>query len=242
MLYLASPAVHSNHGAVSDIKGSSGFEAIQRTLLSCVRTVQNKAHPGGADPGAVLDTAFFSRSFSGRDLEEVLDRTIDVMRPKLRAELTAFREAEEARSRANKIADRDRGLNRAFTINVEGNLSMPKYEFSGGTYGAVGDNARVDRSVIGGLNGTIAIGSQQIQREALLDELSTLLEEVTSAEGALTYGDSEALKAATEQLALGNDDAAIQGFRKLGKWVVDTATTIGTTVAAAALKGVLDLS
>lgn len=234
MRHLASPAVSSAEAEISDAEGTPGFDALQQTLLSCVRTVGSSERPGGAPSEAILDTAFFAQNFSDRNLSNLLNRTISGMRPKVRSAIVAFRESEEQRQRDNMEAEMQRQRQHGTTVIIERLEFVTKYEVSG-NIGAVGDNAQARNNVIGGASTELVIGETKISREALLVELRAL--RVSWAESKQSSADEgvRAVESAEQEIRNGQDSAATSSLRKVGSWAVDAATAIGVGVAATAI-------
>lgn len=242
MQRLASRTVASPTAHISDAVGTPGFDALQRTLLSCVRTVQSKQRPGGADAKAILDTAFFARNFSNRNLDVLLDRTISAMRPKVRNEIVAFRADEERRKAENAAAGHERDRNNATTINVNWIQNMTKFEINGDNNGIVGNNARVKNMNVGAAPSAVAIGDLELSREALLDELRTLGQNLAESGRQGASEAAEAVRSAENNLQEGKDGAATKSLQRAGEWAANAATTVGTGVASRAIAAALGLA
>lgn len=234
MRHLASSVVTSSKAEISDAEGTPGFDALQQTLLSCVRTVLSRERPGGARPEAILDTAFFAQNFNERNLTNLLDRTISAMRPKVRNAIVAFHESEEQRQRDNAEADLQRQLQQKPTVIVERLEFVTKYVVSG-NIGAVGDNAQARNNVIGGAPTDFLIGETKISRELLMAELRALRESLVVSNQANVDEDVRAVASAELELRNGQDSAATNSLRKVANWAVDAATAIGAGVAATAI-------
>jgi len=239
---LASGAVTSESANISDVPGTVGFDALQRTLLSCVRTIQTRSRPGGADSKTVLDTAFFAENFSEPNLSTALERTVSAMRPKVRAEVVAFVKAEEQRMRENATEEQERQRRHETAINIGEFTLHNQYVINGGNIGAVGDNARAEGSVFNAPAALITIGDQEVSRADLLAELGTLRADLSAGdqEGADTA--AEAIQAAEVALQDGEDAAAIRYLGKLARWTVSASTAIGVSVAAVAIRAALGMN
>ena len=112
-----------------------------------------------------------------------------------------------------------------------------KYEISGQA-GAVGPGSTAQGNTFQQMQGSDAVVSEQLLeelarlREALAAQATTPdeLREVASVEAAEAAAKREGLAGATRKLAGG-----------VGKWALETATKIGTPVAAKAIQSVLGL-
>lgn len=77
----------------------------------------------------------------------------------------------------------------------------------------------------------------------IADELAALTRQVEHSPQAKAHPeDLRALKEATASAAAGNGDSAKAALKSVGKWVLDTATAIGTPLAIQFLKTAIGLS
>jgi len=239
--FLASSAITSHKASISDVVGSAGFDALQRTLLSCLRIVRAPVHPGGADSKTVLDTAFSAHNFIDRDLNSILDRTLSAMRPKVRDEVLRYYEAENARLRENEEARLARSDSTRPPLIVIGDLHMSTYEFNDSNIGAVGDHAVAHDNVIGNTADRVAVGGLALSRSELVSALGSLQSQLAEREDGESAEALVALQSAQAELKSGNDKAAIASLRRAGKWALAAATSVGGGVAATAISAALGL-
>jgi hypothetical protein len=241
MRFLCSHAVVNS---LSETRGTQAFDHLQRTLLSCVRIVRTQASPGDTAAGRVLDTAFFSENFVDRNLELMLARMLDAMRPRVRLEVEEFLESERQRAADNLAASelRERlGTGGIIVVQENYNDKSSKYSLggSGNVFGAVGDNASVHGNVTGGAGNTLTIGGQAFVASELVAELQTLREALSSTPEAI---DAMApVQEAQDEAAKGNAVGVVAALKRAGKWALDVAERIAVPVATAAIKAAMGL-
>jgi hypothetical protein len=131
------------------------------------------------------------------------------------------------------------GYVRELNLTVQGDFLMgnsTKYEVSGGQVGAFGERASahdVTQNIVTGAG---------IDLQPLLAELSTLRSHlVVQAKEAGDFVQIGAIAEAEQAAKAGDKGAVVKALSKTGKWALDAATAIGTSVAAAAIKGGLGL-
>lgn len=118
-----------------------------------------------------------------------------------------------------------------------GDIHMGDSYSNSGQVGAMGKNASASNNSFQQLanNQSLDIESLKKELEALRSYLKS---EATIPEHDISVGEIAGAQAALEN---GNETKAIQHLKSAGKWSLDTATKIGTTVAAAAIKSSMGL-
>lgn len=121
---------------------------------------------------------------------------------------------------------------------VQGDVYMkPKYEFHGGQFGAVGDQASATH-----FTQVNQQGSEKLDLQALALELAQLKAElVARAEQPEHYVAIAQVAAAEQAAAKGEQDEALASLKNAGAWVWDVATKVGVGVAIVAAKQFLGL-
>lgn len=262
MRFLASPAASLPDLPFADTQGLAGFDHLQRTLLGCVRAVRRRDAIGGAPLSAVLNAAFFSRHFMGRDLQSMLNQSLDAMRPHVRDEVKLLIDEEDCRAVENLAAEERRNQLAAQTIiinNIKGDHMGDKYKIGKNTgpvgpgstvNGANGSNAQMIGSVTGNgsqLGGvitaeTVTISNREFQREDLLTDLVKLHEHFSASNDRRGLKVAKKLSEAGESIEQGDSKKLIEALKKTGTWIADTTGQIGTGLAQAAIQAAIGIS
>ena len=112
-----------------------------------------------------------------------------------------------------------------------------KYQISGGQQGAVGDSSRAE-------NFTQILNESDTEKylDVLADELSKLKKSLDEYKSNPQYRSVvESVTAAETAAKNGDKSTALERLKGIGDWVLDVATKIGVSVAAAAIKEALGM-
>lgn len=200
-------------------RSKDGFQALQRTLLSCVRLAEGESRAGHHQPASVLEAAFPGERLFDDDLMVLLNRTLDAMRPKVRTEIDAYRQREQERLDVVAAGGREKGT----TVNT--------FNIKAKTIGLVGDQAQIERLEVKPRGDVITINGAEISRSRLQDEIDELRLAAAGREPEAEHR----LAAASASLVKGSDSGVARHLRHAGRWAFNTATELGLNVASSAI-------
>lgn len=223
----------SNSNNLSDEIGTDGFNALQRSLLSCIRFVHGRTRPGGESARKILNTVFRTTDF-GAQLDELLPRTLSSMRPKVQKEIESFQELESLRLQQTghqSATPPIYNLSGVFTMSNHNNFHL-----NGDNLGNFGAN---DRTSVNNnfFNGQLTIGSQTFSRNDLVADLVRVSESDPNDGKNFSQLDS-----AIELLNQKKDKKALETLRTIGPWISKTASAISAGTAVAAINSLLGIS
>lgn len=242
--FLASSRISGPNSPISSTTGEPGFDALQQALLSCARLAESANTPAGGDVDSLLNVAFSGRNFSDRKLPDMLDRALTGMRPKVRNELEDFLSSEKRRASRNSNINLGRGNHSAShiifkdgvnNVYIGGRSIVSKFNIKGDNFGAIGDGSSINNSVIGDTSKLIKIGNENLPSETLQQELLQLRAQVLETSRLDKEEIAQVLESAEESARIGDGENVRRRLRGVGTWVFETASSIGKSVAAAAI-------
>lgn len=227
---LSSNSVTSPNAPISDEKGTPGFDALQRTLLSCSRSLNAASKPGGLPSNKIFEAAYYATPLGRKDFITRLERTLSAMRPKVRESvLTAVALDKAAVEQAENT----------YSLQTENrsvvNMSKVNITVSGDNNGNIGERIQVQDMIVSPSKTFFFIGEARVDRLELAGELNALASLLANNEGFSDSASIEAIKDAEVAVRGGNDDVARSRLKRTSEWVLDAAKSVGEGIAAAAI-------